>query len=121
SRAHKNLEEIVREFIKQYSFEVKCSCFGIAGPIRKGRSDAVNLAWIVDAVTLAQELKIPEVKLINDLEANAWGIGALGANDLLELAPGAADSQGNLAVIAAGTGLGEAGLYWDGKRHWPFP
>src|SRR6266404_4224808 len=121
SRSHANLEEIVREFIKQYSFDPKAACFGIAGPISKGRSEAVNLAWTVDSAKLAKELKLTEVKLLNDLEANAWGIAALGPDDLFELSAGDPGSVGNMAVIAAGTGLGEAGLYWDGAHHWPFP
>ena len=58
--------------------------------------------------------------MINDLEATAWGLGALSASELAELLPGAPGAAGNAAVIAAGTGLGEAGLYWDGRQHQPF-
>jgi glucokinase len=60
------------------------------------------------------------VALINDLEANAWGIGALRENDFCALNAGRPDAGGNACIISAGTGLGEAGLYWDGQRHWPF-
>src|SRR5271157_1857035 len=79
-----------------------------------------NLKWIVQAASLANELAIGQVTLINDLEANAYGVAALEANDFDTLNPGAPDAEGNAAVIAAGTGLGEAGLFWDGRRHHPF-
>jgi glucokinase len=75
---------------------------------------------VVDAQRLAQQLGLPTVWLINDLEANAYGASALTPEDFVILNEGAPEAEGNAAVIAAGTGLGEAGLYWDGRRHWPF-
>jgi glucokinase len=74
----------------------------------------------VDAGHLAHELGVKTVDLLNDLEANAYGIAALEANDFVVLNHGAPNASGNAAVIAAGTGLGEAGLYWDGTQHHPF-
>ena len=88
--------------------------------MRKGIAVLPNLGWAVDASSLAHEIGIERAGLINDLEANAYGIAALDASDLSVINPGAADAIGNAAVISAGTGLGEAGLYWDGKILRPF-
>jgi glucokinase len=78
------------------------------------------LAWVVDTQQLVPVVNLETVWLLNDLEAAAYGIAVLEANDFVTLNEGAADAEGNAAVIAAGTGLGEAGLYWDGTQHWPF-
>lgn len=120
SRGHANLDEIVCQFVSRHNLRVEHACFGVAGPCRQGRCDATNLPWVVDASQLARELKIETVGLINDLEANAYGIPALGPEEFVILNQGVPEAEGNAAVIAAGTGLGEAGLYWDGKQHRPF-
>lgn len=120
SREHAGLAEIVHQFVSAHGLRVERACFGVAGPIKHGRCEATNLAWVVDARQLASELGIETVGLMNDLEANAYGIAALEAEDFLVLNGGARDAEGNAAVIAAGTGLGEAGLYWDGQQHRPF-
>ena len=120
SRDSASLDDIVRTFVSTHNLHVTHACFGIAGPIHHGRSEAINLAWVVDAQRLAQQLGLPTVGLLNDLEANAYGAAALAPEDFVILNEGAPDAEGNAAVIAAGTGLGEAGLYWDGKQHWPF-
>ena len=114
------LDEIVVQFVKNSGIQPSQACFGIAGPVTNGRVEASNLPWIVEASRLAHELKLAQVLLINDLEATGWGIGALEPNDLVSLNNVAAIESGNQAVIAAGTGLGEGGLYWDGKRHHVF-
>jgi glucokinase len=115
SRAHSDLGEIVRQFVNDSGNSPEVACFGIAGPVRNGRVETTNLPWIVDQSQLAQQMRLPSTWLINDLEANAWGIGALASQDLQTLHPGGSPATGNQAVIAPGTGLGEAGLYWDGK------
>lgn len=122
SRKYSNLPEIVREFVSCTSHTVSRACFGVAGPVRDRRSVATNLPWIVEADTLAEVLRLPreEVLLINDLEANAYGIPALVPQDLVTIREGAAGTQGTAALISAGTGLGEAGLFWDGRIHHPF-
>jgi len=120
SRESSSLGDIVRTFISKHNLRITHACFGIAGPIRHGRSEAINLAWVVDAEQLAQQFRLARVWLINDLEANAYGVAALAPEDFVVLNEGTPDAEGNAAVIAAGTGLGEAGLYWDGKQHWPF-
>jgi glucokinase len=120
SRGSASLDDIVRTFVSKHNLRVTYACFGIAGPIRHGRSETINLPWVVDAEQLAQQLGLATVWLINDLEANAYGVAALAPEDFAILNEGTPDAEGNAAVIAAGTGLGEAGLYWDGKQHWPF-
>jgi glucokinase len=120
SREHPSLESVLRTFNAAHPLPIDRACFGVAGPVRHGRSDATNLAWVVDARLVAGELGLQAVGLINDLEANAWGIGVLERDDLAVLNAGAPDAEGNQAIISAGTGLGEAGLAWDGTQHRPF-
>lgn len=119
SREHAGLGEIVRRFLDDTGARVAAACFGVAGPVNDGRSVATNLPWIIDAADLGRGIGA-RTWVINDLEATAWGLGALSASELAELLPGAPGAAGNAAVIAAGTGLGEAGLYWDGRQHQPF-
>jgi glucokinase len=120
SRQHAGLGEIVAEFVGAHAMEVSHACFGVAGPVRDGRVVTPNLPWVVDAAEMAAQLRIARAHLLNDLEANAWGIGALDATDFLTLNAGAPSARGNACVVAAGTGLGEAGMYWDGTMHRPF-
>jgi glucokinase len=120
SHEHQNLESALRAFLTAHHVLASTACFGVAGPVRKGLAVLPNLGWTVDASSLAREIGIERVGLINDLEANAYGIAALDASDLTAINPGAPDAIGNAAVISAGTGLGEAGLYWDGKILRPF-
>ena len=120
SREHASLEAVLQKFIAAHSFPITCACFGIAGPVGHGRCDATNLPWVVDSSLVARELGLKSVGLINDLEANAWGVAVLETKDFVVLNEGAAGASGNAAIISAGTGLGEAGLYWDGRRHRPF-
>lgn len=120
SREHSSLAGLVSRFAAEYGYPVEHAGFGIPGPVREGYVKTTNLPWTVDATELAVELRLPEVWLINDLEANAHGLAALDAGDFAILNEGSSDAAGNAAIIAAGTGLGEAGLYWDGARHHPF-
>jgi glucokinase len=119
SREHGGLDEIIRRFVAEQQQPIERATLGIAGPVDCGRVEATNLPWIVDASVVAGEVGLGQVTLINDLEANAYGIPALRPEDLVTLQAGA-DLPGNQAIIAAGTGLGEAGLYWDGRSHRPF-
>jgi glucokinase len=120
SRQYKGLDEIAVAFASAQRGTIRSACFGIAGPVRNGRVTTPNLAWIVDSQALARQLHLPAVSLINDLEANAHGIAALEPKDFVTLNPGLPNAQGNTAVISVGTGLGEAGLFWDGQTHHPF-
>jgi len=115
-----SLDEIVDGFVRERRLAVDHACFGVAGPVLRGMSVTPNLAWIVDASSLARGLRLPTVELINDLEANAYGIEVLGPADVATLAEGDADAGGNAAIIAAGTGLGEAVICRDGDRSHPF-
>lgn len=121
SREYDNLDSIVRVFVGKHEASVEQACFGVAGPVRQGRCETPNLAWVVDASRLAAETGLAAVGLINDLEANAHGISLLGPEDFLVLSEGEPDPEGNAALIAAGTGLGEAGLFRAGERLQPFP
>jgi len=98
---------------------IKSACFGIAGPVVNQRCQTTNLPWLLDAGELKTRLCTSNVKLLNDLEAMALGMLYLPGHDLIELNPDAEAQIGNIAVIAAGTGLGEAILYWDGNKHHP--
>jgi glucokinase len=115
-----SLAEIVGEFAGDVGTRCERACFGIAGPVRGRRATTTNLPWTIDADELEGELGIPRVRLVNDLEATAWGVGELAPDALLTLQPGREVAGGNRAVIAAGTGLGEAGMTWDGARYRPF-
>ncbi len=116
SREYGGLGEIVARFLQDEGSRPEVACFGIAGPIMNGRVETSNLPWIIEASALAKQTQTPATFLINDLEASAWGLGAMGAQDLVALNQ-ATPTQGNQAVIAPGTGLGEAGLFWNGSAH----
>jgi glucokinase len=120
SSDHGGLPEIMRDFIMTEGVPVQSACFGVAGPVRNGVSKISNLPWTIDSGELARQLKLNSVGLINDLEAYAYGIDALESKDFVTLSEGSEDAGGNRAVISARTGLGVAGLYWDGYRHHPF-
>jgi glucokinase len=117
SREHAGFDEIVAAFLAKHPAHVDCACFDVAGPVHDGRVKTTNLPWIVDARQVAGTIGLPSVQLVNDLAATAYGIAELTAADLLTLRRGDPSIGGTLAVIAAGTGLGEAGLFWDGKRY----
>ncbi len=119
SREHRGLADVVHRFLDETGSRPTAACVGVAGPVRQGRAVATNLPWVVDATELSRVLR-GRAWVINDLEATGWGIGALPAAAFAELAAGDPAAVGNGAVIAAGTGLGEAGLYWDGRHHRPF-
>jgi glucokinase len=108
--------DIVSRFLADARERPEVACFGIAGPVHHGRVETSNLPWVIEQSRLAKQIKLPATLLINDLEASAWGIGALSGKDFVAL-NSVVPSNGNQAVIAPGTGLGEAGLYWNGKEH----
>jgi len=120
SREYSSLDEIVSKFVRTANVHPHAACFGVAGPVRNGRVEASNLPWIIESKRLAEELDLKKALLINDLEANAWGIAFLDPADLVSLNQVKGTPVGNQAVISAGTGLGEAGMYWDGTKHLVF-
>lgn len=121
SHDYPGLSEILPQFIRSEGIPVHSACFGVAGPVQHGRSKISNLPWTIDSRELAKQLKLNSVVLLNDLEAYAYGIDALESKDFITLSTGSDDAEGNQAVISARTGLGVAGLYWDGFRRHPFP
>lgn len=121
SQSHSSLSDLAREFLGDCTGKVRHACFGVAGPVKDGVVQVTNLPWVIDAAVIQSDLKLQRVSLLNDLEANAYGIQTLEPHELVSLNPKADPQQvGNRALISAGTGLGEAGLVWDGITHRPF-
>ncbi len=119
ARDYSGLEEIVREFLA--GDKATSACFGVPGPVREGRLRLTNLPWTLDSRELATNLNIDYVFLINDLEANGYGIAELDSTQIYTLSEGDTSQTGNRALISAGTGLGEALLIWNGHHHTPYP
>jgi glucokinase len=118
------LDDVVNKFLASGSEkreEIIAACFGCPGPVRDGRLKLTNLPWTLDTRDLVKSLSIPHISLINDLEANGYGIPELAPESLFLLHAGDPDASGHAGLVAAGTGLGEALLIWDGKRHVPIP
>lgn len=121
SRNFSSLLEVIAQFRKDQPVAVTHAAFGIAGPVVEGRCTVTNLPWVVDAKEIAALLHLPSVGLINDLEAMAYGTLRLSAEDTAVLQQGNSIPHGAIAVIAAGTGLGEGALVWDGRRYRALP
>jgi glucokinase len=119
AKEYSGLEEIVRVFLG--TEKVTAACFGVPGPVRNGRLRLTNLPWTLDSNELSDNLGITHVFLINDLEANGYGVAELAADQIDTLSEGDASQIGNRALIAAGTGLGEGLLIWNGHSHVPYP
>lgn len=120
SKDYEEFSQIIEEFKKSNLFlEVDALCLGIAGPIINQRCKTTNLPWDIKADDLKKQLNTKEVKLLNDLEATAYGMLYLKEDEFVSLNPKAKKAKGNIAVIAAGTGLGEAILFFDGNSYFP--
>lgn len=120
SRDFSSLIEVITEFEKQTEMPlVDAACFGIAGPVIDGRCRTTNLPWEITASGLQKHLDTDRVRLMNDLEATAYGMLYLPKEQFIELNPTGREVNGNRAVIAAGTGLGEALLFHDGRDYHP--
>ncbi len=119
AKNYTGLQEIVKEFLA--ADKVTAACFGVPGPVRDGRLRLTNLPWTLDSRELSANLGIQHVFLINDLEANGYGIAELAPDQIYTLNEGDASQIGNRALLAAGTGLGECFLAWNGRMHLPFP
>ncbi|HSB08302.1 MAG TPA: glucokinase [Blastocatellia bacterium] len=118
SKKYSGLETIVDEFMAGATARVQAACFGVAGPVIEGRLVTPNLPWVVESSILAERLQLNSIELINDLEATAHGIPELKPEEFVTLNEGRPE-VGNAALIAAGTGLGVASLFWNGERHVP--
>ncbi len=119
SMNYPSLKALLQDFLAQTDIQVTRACFGVAGPVVNGQARITNLPWVLDEVELATELGFDSFTLVNDLVAIASGVPFLEPSDLRTLHPGHAQPGGALAVVAPGTGLGEAYLTWDGKRYRP--
>ena len=116
------LDAAVEKFLAPGEREqIVAACFGCPGPVRDGRLKLTNLPWTLDQRDLAKSLSIEHIFLINDLEANGYGIPELAPESIVTLHEGDTSAVGHRGLIAAGTGLGEALLIWDGKTHRPIP
>ena len=120
SREYSSLTEIISAFEEQSSaYKIDAACFGIAGPVIDGRCRTTNLPWDISTSDLQEHLHIDKVRLMNDLEATAYGMLYLPEDEFVDLNPTGRSVDGNRAVIAAGTGLGEAMLFYDGTDYHP--
>jgi glucokinase len=119
AKNYSGLIEIVKEFLG--ADKVTAACFGVPGPVRNGRLRLTNLPWTLDSHELSASLDVEHVFLINDLEANGYGVAELSADQIYTLSEGDPGQIGNRALIAAGTGLGEGILAWNGRIHVPYP
>jgi glucokinase len=120
SHDYPGLEAVLERFLDEQSLRLRAACFGIAGRVTHGRVVTPNLPWTVEAASIARRLSLKEVRLINDLEANAWAVAEMSAPDLVTLNNGDPfDQSGHRAIIAAGTGLGEAALLFNGREYRP--
>ncbi|UCE34034.1 MAG: glucokinase [Deltaproteobacteria bacterium] len=117
SPEYPSLETLAREFLDSADVTVDSASFGVAGPVIKGQAKTTNLPWVIDEVQLRKTLHLNSVRLLNDLEAIAYGVPIVGPEDLHTLNEGAAILGGTLAIIAPGTGLGEAFLTWNRTRY----
>jgi glucokinase len=125
-----SLQEVVQRFLTDKEAaadsqreEIIAACFGCPGPVRDGRLKLTNLPWVLDARELRAGLGIEHIFLINDLEANGYGIPELAPDAIATLQEGDAKTVGHRGLVSAGTGLGEALLVWDAKaqKHLPLP
>ena len=114
---HAGIEKIVRIFLEDTERLPRVSCFGVAGAVMGGRCDMPNIGWHLDEGALARSIGMRQVKLLNDLEATAYGIATLHPDQLVTLNEGKQRKAGNMALIAAGTGLGEAIMFPTGKGY----
>lgn len=121
SRNYPGLGPIVDHFLKAGREKPAVACFGIPGPVKNGEVRPSNLDWLVSERALEQTFGFSRVRILNDLEANAWGIGELTTDDLETIQVGDPSANGNRAIVSPGTGLGEAGLFWDGVKYHPVP
>jgi glucokinase len=119
SRDYTGIEPVLEDFLKMTQKPERL-CLGVAGPVLEGQAKMANLGWVVDRTAVARRFEIPQVSLINDLEATAYGLAMVGKKGIHVVHAGNRDTQGNAAVIAPGTGLGEAGIYCEQGSYFPF-
>ncbi len=117
SAAYPDLQEMVRAFLAETGRTAEVACFDVAGPVTSGRARLTNLPWVLDEEGLRRDLGLKRVILLNDLKAIAYAVPRLRPDELHILNPGRPEPHGPLAVVAPGTGLGEAFLVWSGSEY----
>jgi glucokinase len=124
TRDYAGFEDLVKDFLKQATAdgnndanEIDAAGFGVAGVVAGGRHYSENLPWVVNVSALAHKLNLKNIRLLNDLTATALSLERLSLNDFAALNSGTPGHNATKAVIAAGTGLGEAILFWDGEKY----
>ncbi len=118
---YSDLPAMIAAFLDEHreGADIDCACFGVAGPVLGDRATLTNVPWRVDAHKVGEAFAIPRVRLLNDLEAMAWSIPVLREAEVHVLQEGVARRGGNIGLIAAGTGLGQALLHWVSDRFVP--
>lgn len=114
-----DLQQMIQNFLSD-GRKPEVVSLGAAGFVKEGKVSLTNIHWEIDATALSQYFDGAPVYIINDIEALAYGLGSLNENDTHTIQNGKDSDQGNIGIIAPGTGLGEAGLFWDGVHHHPF-
>jgi glucokinase len=117
SGAYADLRDMVRAFLAETGRTAEVACFDVAGPVLSGRARLTNLPWVLDEEELRRDLGFRRVMLLNDLKAIAYAVPRLRPDELHVLNPGRPEPHGPLAVVAPGTGLGEAFLIWSGSEY----
>ena len=117
SADYPSLQAMVAEFLAQVKMPVDVASFDVAGPVIGGHVKTTNLPWVMDESSLAKDLNLKSVHLMNGLEAIARAVPVLRESDLLMLNEGEPVRNGAIAIIAPGTGLGESSLTWDGSQY----
>ncbi len=121
SADYQSLEALVQKFLAQARRSVDRASFGVAGPVVGGRATVTNLPWVMDEAHLREALNLSSVRLLNDLDAIAHAVPLLQPSDVHTLQVGQPVPRGAIAVIAPGTGLGEAFLTWEGSGYRAHP
>jgi glucokinase len=116
SASFKTFDLLLTEFFRRCLRPIDAACFAVAGPVLEGHAEVTNLQWSMDAATLAKAFDIREIALINDFYAVALGVPILGAADVVPLHPGKRRHGEPIAILGAGTGLGEAVVIWSGDQ-----
>jgi len=119
SKDYDSFHDILSQFLEGQPQPDKI-CFSVAGPNIDGKVKFTNLSWQIDCEEISQHFDGIPVAILNDLESTAYGLAGLKKDELCTLCKGSNETSGNIAILAAGTGLGEAGLYFDGKQYHPF-
>lgn len=120
SKDYPTFESLVSSFVNEHMIRCDRACFGIAGPVTKHQARTTNLPWIIEAASVQKILGGASVSLLNDVQANAYGVLCLSDSDISVIHPGQEIEEGNIAIISPGTGLGEAGIIWSNSQYQAF-